>query len=158
MKQIRQVILFSVCMLAVAAWSQQSQPAQQGDDHQQMGQGQGHGMGHGHGAMSADQHLQMLSEKLNLTEDQKAKIKPILEEHLKDRDAIMKDQSLSMDQKHEKIKASMDDSRAKIDPILNDQQKKQLDQMMQDMQNQGMGHDHKGAHQHGQSKDDSSPK
>lgn len=158
MKQIRQVILFAVCMLAVAAWSQQSQPAQQGDDHQQMGQGQGHGMGHGHGAMSADQHLQMLSEKLNLTDDQKAKIKPILEEHLKDRDAIMKDQSLSMDQKHEKIKASMDDSRAKIDPILNDQQKKQLDQMMQDMQNQGMGHDHKGAHQHGQSKDDSSPK
>jgi hypothetical protein len=31
--------------------------------------------------------------------------------------------------------------------------------MMQDMHGQGMGmHDHKGAHQHGQSKDDSSPK
>lgn len=163
MKQIRQAILFAVCMLAVAAWSQQgsqqSQPAQQGDDHQQMGQGQGHGMGHGHGAMSADEHLQMLSEKLNLTDDQKAKIKPILEQHLKERDAIMKDQSLSMDQKHEKMKASMDDSRAKIDPILNDQQKKQLDQMMQDMPGQGMGmHDHKGTHQHGQAKDDSSPK
>ena len=160
MKQIRQAILFAVCMLAVAAWSQQGQPAQQGDDHQQMGQGHGHGMGHGHGAMSADEHLQMLSEKLNLTDDQKAKIKPILEQHLKDRDAIMKDQSLSMDQKHEKMKASMDDSRAQIDPILNDQQKKQLDQMMQqEGQGKGMGmHDHKGTHQHGQSKDDSSPK
>ena len=71
----------------------------------------------------------------------------------------MKDQSLSMEQKHEKMKASMDDSRAKIDPILNDEQKKQFAQMMQDMHGQGMGmHDHKGAHQHGQSKDDSSPK
>ena len=160
MKQIRQVILFAVCMFAVAAWSQQGQPTQ-GDDHQQMGQGHGHGMGqgHGHGMMNADEHLQMLSEKLNLTDDQKAKIKPILEQHLKDRDTIMKDQSLSMDQKHEKMKTSMDAATAKIDPILNDEQKKQFTQMMQDMHGQGMGmHDHKGAHQHGQSKDDSSPK
>lgn len=158
MKQIRQVILFAVCMLAIAAWSQQSQPAQ-GDDHQQMGQGHGHGMGHGHGAMSADEHLQMLSEKLNLTDDQKAKIKPILEQHLQDRDAIMKDQSLSMEQKHEKMKASMDAAHAKIDPILNDEQKKQLAQMMQEGQGKGMGmHDHKDPHQHGQDKDNSSPK
>jgi protein CpxP len=158
MKQIRQAILFAVCMLAVAAWSQPGQPAQ-GDDHQQVGQGHGQGMGQGHGAMNADQHLQMLSQKLNLTDDQKAKIKPILEEHLQDRDAIMKDQSLSMEQKHEKMKTSMDAARTKIDPILNDEQKKQFAQMVQDMHNQGKGmHSHKGAHQHGQSKDDSSPK
>ncbi len=158
MKQIRQAILFAVCMLAIASWSQQGQPAQ-GDDHQQVGQGHGQGMGQGHGAMNADEHLQMLSQKLNLTDDQKAKIKPILEQHLQDRDAIMKDQSLSMEQKHEKMKTSMDAARAKIDPILNDEQKKQFAQMVQDMHNQGKGmHDHKGAHQHGQSKDDSSPK
>ena len=32
------------------------------------------------GATSADAHLQMLSAKLNLTEDQKAKLKPILQD------------------------------------------------------------------------------
>jgi hypothetical protein len=143
-------------MLAVAAWSQQGQPAQ-GDDHQHAGEGHGHGMGHGHKMMNADEHLKMLSEKLNLTDDQQAKIKPILEQHLQERQAIMKDQSLSMDQKHEKMKASMDAAHAKIEPILNDEQKKQLAQMMQEGQGMGM-HDHKGAHQHGQSKDDSSTK
>jgi len=157
MKQIRQVLLFAVCMLAVGLWAQQAQPNQQsqGDEHEHMGQGHGRGMGQGHGKMSVDEHLQMLSQKLNLTDDQKAKIRPILEEHLKERDTIMKDQSLSMEQKHEKMKTSMEDARAKIDPILNDEQKKQLTEMMQ-----GENGEHKGMHHHkaGQAKDESSPK
>jgi hypothetical protein len=160
MKQIRQVILFAVCMLAVGLWAQQSQPAQTGEHHHHMGMGQGKGMGHGHGMMNVDEHLQMLAQKLNLTDDQKTKIRPILEEHLKDRDAIMKDQSLSPDQKHAKMKESMDAAHAKIDPILSDQQKKQLAQMMQDMHDKGHGmgmHDHHGPH-HGPDKDNSSPK
>jgi len=154
MKQIRQVLLFAVCTLAVALWAQQSQtsqPAQpaQSDEHQHMGQG------HAHGPMSVDEHLQMLSQKLNLTDDQKAKIRPILEEHLKQRDTIMKDQSLSMEQKHEKMKTSMEDARAQIDPILNDEQKKQLTEMMQNENGEHKGmHHHKGA----QSKDESTPK
>ncbi|MGE5324621.1 MAG: hypothetical protein ACM3SW_17275 [Actinomycetota bacterium] len=160
MKQIRQVILFAVCMLAVGLWAQQSQPTQTDEHHHHMGMGQGQGMGHGHGMMNVDEHLQMLSQKLNLTDDQKAKIRPILEQHLQDRDAIMKDQSLSPEQRHEKMKASMDAAHAKIDPILNDAQKKELAQMMQDMHGKGRGmgmHDHQGPH-HGPGKDDSSPK
>lgn len=160
MKQIRQGMLFAVCMVAVGLWAQQSQPAQGAEHHHHMGTGQGQGMGHGHGMMSVDEHLQMLSQKLNLTDDQKAKIRPILEEHLKDRDTIMKDQSLTPDQKHDKMKASMDAAHAKIDPILNPEQKKQLAQMMQDMHGKGHGmgmHGHPGPH-HPASKDDSSPK
>lgn len=161
MKQIRQAILFAVCMLAVGLWAQQSQPTQT-DEHQHMGmgQGKGHGMGQGHGMMSVDEHLQMLGQKLNLTDDQKAKIRPILEQHLKDRDAIMKDQSLSPEQRHDKMKASMDAAHAKIDPILNDEQKKELAQMMQQSHghDKGMGmHGHQGPH-HPPRKDDSSPK
>lgn len=158
MKQIRQLILFAVCMLAVGLWAQQSQPWQ-GDEHQHtaMGQGQGHGMGHG---MNVDEHLQMLAQKLNLTDEQKAKIRPILEQHLKNADAIRKDQSLSPVQKHEKMKASMDAAHAKIDPILTAEQKKELAQMMQQEQGEhkGMGmHSHQ-APKHGPRKDDSSPK
>jgi hypothetical protein len=67
----------------------------------------------------------------------------------------MKDQSLSMEQKHEKMKTSMEDARTKIDPILNDEQKKQFAQMMQ-----GENGEHKGMHHHkgAQAKDESSPK
>jgi uncharacterized protein YdeI (BOF family) len=151
MKQIRQVLLFAVCTLAVALWAQQSQTSQpaQTDEHQHIGQG------HSHGPMSVDEHLQMLSQKLNLTDDQKAKVRPILEEHLKERDTVMKDQSLSMEQKHEKMKASMEAAHAKIDPILNDEQKKELAQMMQDMHGEHKGmHAHKGT----QPKDESTPK
>jgi len=157
MKQIRHLMMFVICMLAVAAWAQQSQPTQS-DDHQHKGQGHGQGMGQGHGAMNADEHLQMLSQKLSLTDDQKAKIKPILEQHMKDRDAIMKDTSLTPDQKHAKMKASMDAAHAQMDPILNDKQKKQFAEMMQDMHGQGKGgmHDHHGDHPQGKS--DSSPK
>ena len=151
MKQIRQVLLFTVCTIAVGLWAQQGQTSQpaQGDEHQHMGQG------HAHGPMSVDEHLQMLSQKLNLTDDQKAKIRPILEEHLKQRDTIMKDQSLSMEQKHEKMKTSMEDARTKIDPILNDEQKKELAQMMQ-----GENGEHKGMHAHKgtQPKNESTPK
>src|SRR5690348_18430308 len=127
MKQIRQVLLFAVCTLAVGLWAQQSQTSQpsQSDEHQHMGRG------HAHGAMSADEHLQMLSQKLNLTDDQKAKVKPILEQHLKERDAIMKDTSLTQEQKHAKMKESMDAAHKQMDPILNDDQKKQLAAMMQ---------------------------
>jgi hypothetical protein len=147
MKQIRQVILFAVCMLAIAVWAQQSPPPQGSEPHEHMGQG--HMMNHGHGMMSADEHLQMLSQKLNLTDDQKAKIKPILEQHLQQRQAIMKDQSLSPEQRHSKMQASMDAAHTKIEALLNDDQKKQFAEMMKDMHGQGKGmHDHDAEHKH----------
>lgn len=53
------------------------------------------------------------------------------------------------------MKTSMEDARAKIDPILNDEQKKELAQMMQ-----GENGEHKGMRHHkaAQDKDESSPK
>lgn len=162
MKQIRQIMLIAICLLGVAMWAQQTPPAQ-GDNsqapaghdkmgHGQMGHGQmGHGqMGHGQG-MSADEHLQMLAQKLNLTDDQKAKIKPILEQHMQERQAIMKDQSLSQAEKHSKMQASMESAHSKIEPILTEDQKKQFAEMMKDM--------HGGAAKKGESsKSESSPK
>jgi Spy/CpxP family protein refolding chaperone len=157
MKQIRQYMLFAVCMLAVAVWAQQGQPAQGDEAHEHAGHGK---MGHDHGPMSADEHLQMLSEKLNLTDDQKAKIKPIIEEHLQERQAIMKDQSLSPEQRHSKMQASMDSAHSKIEALLNDDQKKQFAQMMEEMHGQGKAmHEHEGHKHHGdQKKDESAPK
>lgn len=162
MKQIRQFLLFAVCMVAVGVWAQQGKPAQGDDSHEHAGhgQGKGHGMGHGHDAMSADEHLQMLSQKLNLSDDQKAKIKPIIEQHLQERQSIMKDQSLSMEDKHAKMKTSMDNAHSQINAVLNDTQKKQFAEMMNDMHGEGKGmHGHGDHHgDHDGDKDKSTPK
>jgi Spy/CpxP family protein refolding chaperone len=48
-----------------------------------------------HNGESADQHLQMLSEKLNLTDDQKAKLRPILQDQMQQMKAAREDSSLS---------------------------------------------------------------
>jgi len=156
MKQIRHYMLLAICMLAVAVWAQQEQPSQGGETHEHMGQGK---MGHEHGPMSADEHLQMLSQKLNLTDDQKAKIKPIIEEHLQERRTVMNDQSLTPEQRHSKMQASMEAAHTKINAILNDDQKKQFAQMMEEMHGQGKGM-HEGQHKHhgDQKKDESAPK
>lgn len=147
MKQIRQLMLLAICLLGVAVWAQQTPPAQ-GDTSQAPA---AHGkMAHGH-AMSADEHLQMLAQKLNLTDDQKAKIKPIIEQHMQERQTIMKDQSLSPAEKHSKVEASMDSAHSKIDGILTDDQKKQFAEMMKDM------HGESGKHAEAP-KSDSSPK
>lgn len=144
MKQIRHYMLFTVCALALTVWAQQSTPPQTAQPHEHMGQ-----MGHPHGPMSADEHLQMLSQRLNLTDEQKAKIKPIIEEHLQQRQAIMKDESLTPEQKHSKMQASGDAAHSKIEALLNDDQKKQFAEMMKDMHGQGKGlHDHDAEHKH----------
>jgi protein CpxP len=143
MKQIRKFSLLAVCTLAIAVWAQQGPPPEsgQGEHHDHM-RGQ---MGAGH-MMSADEHLQMLSQRLNLTDDQKAKIKPIIEQHLQQRQAIMKDESLTPEQKHSKMQASMDAAHSKIEPLLNDEQKKQLAEMMKE-HGPGMGmHGHGAEH------------
>ncbi len=62
----------------------------------------------GHEAMSAtapEAHLQMLSEKLNLTEDQKVKLKPIFQEQAQQMKALHDDSSLTPEQKAAKKKA-----------------------------------------------------
>jgi len=48
-----------------------------------------------HNGESADQHLQMLTEKLNLTDDQKAKLKPILQDQMQQMKTVREDSSLS---------------------------------------------------------------
>lgn len=148
MKQSRQFILIALCMLATAMWAQQGPPPQggEGEHHEHMGHGQ---MGPGHDMMSADQHVQMMSQKLNLTDEQKAKIKPIVEEHLQQRQAIMKDQALTPEQKHSKMEASADAAHSKIEALLNDDQKKQFAEMMKEMRGQGKGMGmHHGEHEH----------
>ena len=88
----------------------------------------------GHSAMSADAHLQMLSEKLNLTEDQKAKLKPILEDQAEQLRSLRNDTSLTPEQKAAKKKAIHETTHDQINAVLTpDQQAK-----FKEMKHEGM--------------------
>ena len=75
--------------------------------------------------------LDHLSQKLSLTDDEKAKVKPILDQQVADiqkqmeavRDAVKK----QIDAQHEAMKKQIEDAKAKIRPLLTPDQQKQLD-------------------------------
>lgn len=88
----------------------------------------------GHSAMgatanSAESHLQMLSEKLNLTEDQKAKLRPILEEQDQQLKAIHDDTSLSPEQVSAKKKAIHESFHEQINAVLTPEQQVKFKEM-----------------------------
>jgi Spy/CpxP family protein refolding chaperone len=79
---------------------------------------------------NADDHLQVLTEQLNLTPPQQDKIRPILEKYIKQRHAILLSKSLSQDAKSKKLMGAEDASNARIRVFLNAGQKKKFDDLM----------------------------
>jgi len=89
------------------------------------------GMQH-HNAESVDQHLQMLSEKLNLSDDQKAKLKPVLQDNMEQIKAVREDSSLSEEQKHAKLKSIHESMHGQINAMLTPEQQAKFKQMRQE--------------------------
>lgn len=85
-----------------------------------------------HHAESVDQLLQTLSQKLNLSDDQKANIKPILQDQMQQMKAVRTDSSLSEEQKRAKIKSIHDSSHDRINAVLTPEQQAKLKQMKQE--------------------------
>jgi Spy/CpxP family protein refolding chaperone len=88
------------------------------------------------GAMSAhpdpsspDAHLQMLSEKLNLTPDQQAKLKPLLEDQARQMKAVRDDTSLSEEQRKNKMKAIHESFHDQMSTVLTPEQQAKLKEM-----------------------------
>jgi periplasmic protein CpxP/Spy len=81
---------------------------------------------------SAEQHLQMLSEKLNLTDDQKTKLKPILQDQLQQMKAVREDSSLSEDQRRAKMKSIHESLHDQINAVLTPEQQAKFKQMQHD--------------------------
>jgi periplasmic protein CpxP/Spy len=115
-------ILLLAAGLTFAQPSQQSQ-APTSDKHAGM-----------HHEESADQHLQMLSEKLNLTDDQKAKVKPILQDQMQQMKAVREDSSLSEEQKRAKMKSVHESMHDQINAVLTPEQQEKFKQMQDHMQ------------------------
>lgn len=84
------------------------------------------------GATSPEAHLQMLSEKLNLTEDQKAKLKPILLDQAQQMKAVRDDTSLTPEQKAAKKKAIHETTHDQINAVLTPEQQEKFKEMKQE--------------------------
>jgi Spy/CpxP family protein refolding chaperone len=72
-----------------------------------------------------------LSKRLNLTEDQKNQILPILTDRQQQMKSIHEDTSLSQQDRRAKMRTLWEDSDSKIKTVLNDDQKQKYDQMQQ---------------------------
>jgi len=73
--------------------------------------------------------MKMLSERLKLTDDQKAKLAPILQSEGDQLKAIRDDASLTREQKRDKARAVQQASKPQIRALLTPEQQKQLDEM-----------------------------
>jgi Spy/CpxP family protein refolding chaperone len=83
-------------------------------------------------ANSPEGHLQMLSEKLNLTDDQKTKLRPIMQDEAQQLRAVHDDTSLSPEQKSAKMKAIRETFHKQINTVLTPEQQAKLKQMQQE--------------------------
>ena len=124
--------LLSLGFAAGTAFGQDEQgappPPQAG---QQPDQGMGRHMGHRH-MPTVDDQLKQLSKKLNLSDDQQAKLKPILEDQRKQMDGIRNDSSLSREDRFSKMQEVRQSSDTQIKSVLNDDQQKNFDKMREE--------------------------
>jgi Spy/CpxP family protein refolding chaperone len=87
----------------------------------------------GHRQADPNRQLRSLSKQLNLTADQQNQILPILTDRQQQVSGILGDNSLSKKDRHAKMQAAREDSESKIKAVLNDTQKQQYDQLLQQM-------------------------
>jgi len=75
--------------------------------------------------------LQETVNELNLTDDQKGKLKDIFADAKAKRESIWKDTSLTDDQKKEKMKELRGDTRSKVNEVLTPEQRAQLKEKLE---------------------------
>lgn len=79
--------------------------------------------------MNPQRMLQKLSDQVNLTDDQKAKILPLYQAAADQLKALHDDASLSDDDKREKMRTIMQSTRKQIGDLLTPEQKEKLKEM-----------------------------
>ena len=146
--------LVALLSLGVTAFGQDDQkappppPPQQSEQPagQPSGQPSEPGMGRHMGRRpmpSVDDQIKHLSKKLNLNDDQQAKLRPILEDQRKQMDTIHNDSSLSREDRFGKMQELRKSSDDQIKSVLNPDQQKNFEKM-RDEQHDRMKNWHKG--------------
>ena len=89
-------------------------------------------MEHRHGKRGdANGRLRHLSRELKLTDEQKTKLKPILESEWQEMKPVHDDTALSREQKHEKMKGIHEKYQAQVEAVLTPEQQEKLKKMQQ---------------------------
>lgn len=86
------------------------------------------------GMPSPDQRLQMLTKQLNLTDDEQAKIKPILVDEQKKMQDLRNDSTLSRQDRFQKMRDIREDSSKQIRSNLDENQQKKFDDIQKEQQ------------------------
>lgn len=83
---------------------------------------------------SPDERLQMLTKQLNLTDDEQAKIKPILVDEQKKMEDLRNDSTLSQQDRFQKMRDIREDSSKQIRSNLDETQQKKFDDIQKEQQ------------------------
>ena len=89
------------------------------------------------GPMTPADQLARMTKQLNLTDEQQAKIKPILEEQHKKMMDLRQDNSMPREDRFAKFREIRQESLKKINPILNPEQQKKWEKMQQMRRHRG---------------------
>jgi periplasmic protein CpxP/Spy len=92
-------------------------------------EGQGKGTPERRRMMNPEEQLNRLAKDLNLTDDQKGQVKPLLEDRHEKMQKLFTDESLSQEDRRAKMREIFEASNKKIRDVLNDDQKKKFDEM-----------------------------
>jgi len=85
------------------------------------------------------ERLQRLSDALNLSDEQKAKLKPILQDQVDQLRAVRDDASLTAEQKKTKAKQIHEAGKAKINEILTPEQREKWQKMKEEAAEENKG-------------------
>lgn len=140
MKKVNVVTTMLVVLALTGAGFPQKSPSAQGNQHQtKSGQTKHQEM------MTPEAMVEHLSTQLNLSEDQKAQIKPMAEDVYNKMNEVRQDNSLSEQQRRDKIREIHENALGQVKTILTPEQQKKLDEMMASHAHEGeMAHSHGG--------------
>lgn len=124
MKQIRNAVLFALCIFSVNGWARQS-GSQTSRPHKTEPMPMPLNR-----QVTADDHLHMLTQQLNLTKPQQSKIRPVLEKYIRQRHAILLNNSISADVKSSRLRSSEIAMHTRVRRLLTPEQKQRFDDIM----------------------------
>jgi protein CpxP len=142
---ITAILIFGLGAAAFATAPQDAQSGQQPSAQSKTGHGYGTGEGH-HRAMgmNPDAMLEHMSQELKLSDDQKAKIKPILEDQSKQMQELRQNTSASEQDRRTKMTQIHENTMSQVRPILTSDQQRKMDEMMSNHGEHRHGHQHSG--------------
>jgi hypothetical protein len=125
MNRFHSLAIGTMLIFTLAAPAQQAATASDATDKNEHSQ-----PGSPDGVPAVDEQLKVLTIQLDLTTDQQARIKAILQELHDATLKVVQDQSLSREERLAKVRPQRSQSRDQIRELLNDDQKKKLDQYL----------------------------